>query len=421
VLSISNVNLPSTKVEMQGRTPILLRSYPKLRQSLDKMARQSSMLATVSMSIYFVLNLLVTVTSKWLQPDLQSAWLLTASHAATTFALVSLWTRISLHTRFFKEQPVVGDTGQGGASEHERHALSELSRLESSLHDHILSHPYILVLFAVLYTLNIVVSNWTLGLVSLTMHQTIRASMPALTMILSVFTLPHSWRFYTWETFGAVVLSAVGVVHAVAGRCSRIDDGQAGTSTTAIGFAWTLLGAVLAVIKTMASNCLQQPPGKSQWSLGLSSSVLLRCCSLCAIGLTLFVATCNGDLKKTIWIIIWAGDAKSSSWLWLWLANALGASLLNIASFEAVRLCGPLAMGLAGNLKQVAILLLDLSILGNSTSGSSWSVGCTQVVGGSLLTVIGGIWYSFAKRPRRVKIRSVEDGIPEDQRGQELE
>ena len=81
--------------------------------------------------------------------------------------------------------------------------------------------------------------------------------------------------------------------------------------------------------------------------------------------------------------------------MWLWLSNAVAASLLNISSFEAVKRCGPLSMGIASNLKQVVILLIDVSY---ATNGSVDTVaGKPGAVLGSLMTVIGGVWYAFAR------------------------
>jgi hypothetical protein len=81
--------------------------------------------------------------------------------------------------------------------------------------------------------------------------------------------------------------------------------------------------------------------------------------------------------------------------MWLWVTNALATSMLNIASFEAVKRCGPLTMGVASNLKQVVILLLDLSpTTGDRDLAPDAGKG---VVLGVLMTAMGGIWYAFAK------------------------
>jgi hypothetical protein len=88
---------------------------------------------------------------------------------------------------------------------------------------------------------------------------------------------------------------------------------------------------------------------------------------------------------------------------------------LNIASFEANKRCGPLSMGVASNLKQVAILLLDLAPvdqggrIGQADAATTGPGG--GVILGSLMTMIGGTWYAFARADmnRRRRWHSVEN------------
>ena len=279
--------------------------------------------------------------------------------------------------------------------------------------DQILRNFHVLLPFGVLYTINIVVSNWTLGLVSLTMHQTIRATVPAITIILSITCLKRSWREYPMPVYGAITLTVCGVIWAT-NASQRVQNEEAvgdslkGSKTNFSGFAWTLFGAVLAVIKTIVSSRLQQPSRTGKWSFDLPSSVLVRYCSLCALFLSLVMATYTGAVSQLLSTI--SSTPRSSQqdtsrklqWLWLWLFNALATSLLNVTSFEAVRTCGPLSMGIAGNVKQVVILLVD--VVGGEDGKRDLG---KDVVVGALVTVMGGIWYAFAKAAGERKRRDV--------------
>lgn len=339
------------------------------------MAGRDAWMRILSMSAYFFLNLLVTVTSKQVQFQNQSAWLLTASHAAATFAVTSVIAWIQTC----------------------RTGLGHWDALRKRLH--------ILYPFSLLYALNIFVSNWTLGLVSLTIHQTIRATAPAITVLVAITILGRSWRDYSPEVYGAIALTVSGVIWATHAFHQTTDASNISVSetTTWFGIAMTFVGAVLAVAKTILSNRLQRPHGVSSPKAnqpGISSLALVRFLSLCTIGPSITLAAWTGETNNLLSNAKLMTSWTQSPWLWLWTSNAIAASLLNIASFEANKRWGPVSMGVASNLKQAVILLsafLSRTWGGGSAAFDGSHEAGNEVFLGCSITVIGSIWYVVAK------------------------
>ncbi|RMZ78045.1 hypothetical protein DV737_g4014, partial [Chaetothyriales sp. CBS 132003] len=190
-----------------------------------------------------------------------------------------------------------------------------------------------LALFSALFTANITLCNFSLGLVSLPVHQTIRAITPLLTIAMSIglgLKTVSSYRAHTY-------LSLLPIVFGV-GVASTSATGTAQPEAAAVlGVCMTLLGAVSAVLKTIAAHWLQA-------DLGIQSYELIH--------VTAPLAAAQG---------------------------------LVAACFEANKRCGPLTMGVAANLKQIAVLVVP----GGPPP--------RNVVVGSLATLLGGLWYAVAQ------------------------
>jgi hypothetical protein len=86
------------------------------------------------------------------------------------------------------------------------------------------------------------------------------------------------------------------------------------------------------------------------------------------------------------------------------ICNAMAAAMLNIASFEANRRCGALSMAVAANLKQVFVLFVS-SVTDGTETRMNWRV-CV----GSLMTVVGGMWYALASKGEdKVMVQAVAE------------
>jgi Triose-phosphate Transporter family len=310
----------------------------------------ATVLALVSISVYFVLNLIVTITNRIIITQTSSPYLLTASHAAASYISTTALARC------LSPQP------------------SSVQRTPCTNAK--------LAVFSLLFTFNIALSNYTLGLVSLPVHQTIRATAPALTILFMVCLGLRNRHFYTNSTYLSLGPVIFGVILATHG--GRHD-------ASFVGLLVTFLGAVSAVLKTIATHTLQT-------HLDIKSSELIRQTAPLALLWSLGMAYHYEETFRFTHLPKLKNLASGEPWTWLtisslgglMLVNALLAAGLNLASFEANRRCGPVSMGVAANLKQVVILLIPL------TSGKGPKPG-PQVFVGGMMTVAGGMWYAFVQ------------------------
>ncbi|KAF5350529.1 hypothetical protein D9756_008700 [Leucocoprinus leucothites] len=116
------------------------------------------------------------------------------------------------------------------------------------------SEVIVLVSFSALYTLNIIVSNVSLQLVTVPFHQVVRSSAPFFTLVLSALLIKTR---FTQSKLISLVPVVAGVGLATYGDYYY----------TLPGFLLTLLGTVLASLKTVVTNVLQSVPTSVNLSL----------------------------------------------------------------------------------------------------------------------------------------------------------
>jgi drug/metabolite transporter (DMT)-like permease len=92
--------------------------------------------------------------------------------------------------------------------------------------------------FSTFYILNIVISNPSLSLVALPIHQTIRATGPAITVLLSFILYPHRIP-HSRQTYCSIIPIILGAALAT------FNSGN-NSATLALGVLLTLTGAFLA-------------------------------------------------------------------------------------------------------------------------------------------------------------------------------
>ncbi|KAL0946082.1 hypothetical protein HGRIS_012352 [Hohenbuehelia grisea] len=107
----------------------------------------------------------------------------------------------------------------------------------------------VIVAFSFLYTINIVVSNVSLGLVTVPFHQVVRSSTPFFTIGLSLAIFGQR---ASRAKLGSLIPVIAGVAFATYGDYYF----------TLWGFTLTLLGTLLAALKTIVTHYLQAPPLK---------------------------------------------------------------------------------------------------------------------------------------------------------------
>ena len=192
--------------------------------------------------------------------------------------------------------------------------------------------------FSALFTVNIATSNVSLALVSVPLHQVLRSTCP----IAAIMIYRFQGRTYPTATYLSIIPLILGVALATIGDYY----------CTMYGLFLTLLGVLLAAMKTVATNKIMTG------SLALTAlEVLLRMSPLATIQCVI-CAFMTGEVQAAH--IAYARGELSSRFALALLANGLIAFLLNIVSMQANKLAGALTMTVAGNMKQALTILIGI-------------------------------------------------------------
>ncbi|KAG8799926.1 UAA transporter [Serendipita sp. 398] len=272
-----------------------------------------------------------------------------------------------------------------------------------------------LLSFSVLYAVNIAVSNLSLHLVTVPFHQVVRAASPLFTIVLAYLITRTPISFMK-------VLSLLPVVAGV-GFTTYGDY-----YFTPWGLILTLLGTLLASLKTVVANLLQAGPPLPV-SRGSHSLTKIRSTENDAIpaskkqgggggnGLRLHPLDLLGRMSPLAFIQCvvygWASgeldgvtkygalkmDKRRMCAIWV---NGMIAFGLNVVSFTANKKSGPLSISVAANVKQVLTVLLAVSIFDLViTPMNMFGVG---------LTLAGGGWYAvveYRDKQRRKPLNNI--------------
>ncbi|KAI8146004.1 triose-phosphate transporter family-domain-containing protein [Fennellomyces sp. T-0311] len=308
----------------------------------------------VWLGLYFAFNLGLTLYNKAILLDFRYPWSLTAIH--------TLCGSIGCYILYF-----FGYFTPVKLGEHEN---------------------MVMLMFSVLYTINIAISNVSLNLVSVAFHQVVRAMTPVFTVMISIVFLQKSFSNLTYLSLLPVV---IGVGFATFGEYGY----------TAVGFMLTVLGTVLAAVKTVVTNRILV--GR----LKLEPLDLLMRMSPLAFVQCIFYAYITGELGRV--------QEFSSSNMTVGLAsglivNGIMAFGLNIVSFTANKKTGALTMTVAGNVKQVLSIILAVIIF-------KLNINATNAFG-IILTLLGGAWYGkveMSERANRSVLPTVSSPSSSDQ------
>lgn len=147
-----------------------------------------------------------------------------------------------------------------------------------------------------------------------------------------------------------------------------------------MGFFLTVLGAILASVKTIVTNRVQV--GR----LKLNPLDLLFRMSPLAFVQCIMYAYTTGELDRV-------QEFSSVNMTWhlasSLLLNGVIAFGLNIVSFTANKKTSALTMTVAGNVKQVLSIILSVVIF-------DYAINQTNAFG-IVLTLVGGAWYGYAE------------------------
>ncbi|VVT55738.1 uncharacterized protein SAPINGB_P004713 [Magnusiomyces paraingens] len=319
------------------------------------------------LAIYFFFNLVLTLFNKVVLGKFPFPYLLTAVHALAG----SIGCFVLHRLKFFT-----------------------LSRLTSS-------ENMVLVLFSFLYTINIAISNVSLGLVTVPFHQIVRATTPLFAIALNI-VFYHST--YPLLTYLSLLLVVAGVGFSTYGDYY----------STPLGFFLTLLGAFLAAVKTVVTNKVQT--GR----LKLSPLELLYRMSPLAFIQTVIYGYFTGEVTTIYYAALEALGKSNQSNIFARAAdplisvnspfvidkplliklalNGLIAFGLNVVSFTANKNTNALTMTVAGNVKQVMTIVLAILFF-------NLEINMTNAFG-IFLTLAGGAWYAKIELERKQTTRS---------------
>ena len=181
-------------------------------------------------------------------------------------------------------------------------------------------------------------------MVSLPTHQLIRALTPFFTVLLCNLSMGTT---YPLRVYCSLLPLVFGVILATTGEYS----------SSKLGNALTLVGALLASIKTVATNRLQTA------GLRFPALELIWRMNTLAFWQAMVVAGLNGELREVSRQIGGFTEDYFGAMQHVFL-NAALAFGLNVSSYSTNRLVGALAMSVGGNVKQVVAVGLAAQIWG---------------------------------------------------------
>lgn len=237
-----------------------------------------------------------------------------------------------------------------------------------------------LVLFSLIFTINIWVSNFSLMAVSVAVHQVFRTTIPLFTMGLSYLLYQESYPMRMLPAIGCVIL---GVVFTITGDIEI-----------------TLYGALVVASGCLFSSLKGLMSQKAQiGSAGLQTFDLLRVVCPMSVFQLLFLALLTGELHSAVREVTWSNTLLYN----LAVQGALAAAL-NFVSFKCAALKNPLTMNIAGNIKQVVTPLIALTIFGGHLT--------LALVTGLTTTSIGAFWYSHeARMAKEIALRDSAETV----------
>lgn len=220
-----------------------------------------------------------------------------------------------------------------------------------------------MMLFSVLFCSNIVFGNFSLQHGSVSLVQVIRATIPGMTMILSIFILG---KRYSTATTLTMVPICVGMMLTVKGE----------VQLNVLGLSYSFIGSFLSALKVV-------------------------CCNKFLVGnfsmhpIDLLDKTTGYAFVQLLFFIWYLGeyDAIVENWdnlvwdpfvLTLVFGSALVAFLLNVTNFFTNQTTSPLILSVSGNIKQCVSILVGI-VLFNEVIGFLNATGITITILGTIL------------------------------------
>ncbi|KAF0686303.1 Aste57867_21909 [Aphanomyces stellatus] len=220
--------------------------------------------------------------------------------------------------------------------------------------------------FSLVFVSNIVTGNMSLGLVSVSFNQVMRALVPGATVVFSMLLLGTS---YPTAKKAALAPIALGVYVACTGD----------KSSTVLGCVVTIVAVLFAALKAVLSSkfltgamnlhpadlILHQAPLSALW---------------CAAALVFF-----GE-----WIeLVSASPHQLYSAMGWYVVTGVLSFALNLSSFFANKATSALTLAVCANIKQVAVIVLSVYLHGDAMSFQTVLGVVLVTSGGALYTLMG--------------------------------
>lgn len=221
----------------------------------------------------------------------------------------------------------------------------------------------LMIYFSLIFVSNIITGNMSLGLVSITFNQVMRALVPAVVIILSMLILGKS---YSMER----KLSLIPVGYGVYLTCTGDD------TATFFGLIITIIAVIFAGLKAVLSSKFLSGDLKLH-----PVDLILHQAPLSAVWCLLAMAA-TGEWR----ILVHNWNQIPSLCMWYLITGAV-SFFLNVTSFYANKVTSPVTLCVCGNIKQIVVFTLSIMI--------NHDVLTFQKIIGIALVTVGGAVYAY--------------------------
>eukprot|EP00537_Pseudo-nitzschia_pungens_P005109 CAMPEP_0172368582 /NCGR_PEP_ID=MMETSP1060-20121228/28047_1 /TAXON_ID=37318 /ORGANISM="Pseudo-nitzschia pungens, Strain cf. cingulata" /LENGTH=331 /DNA_ID=CAMNT_0013093223 /DNA_START=222 /DNA_END=1217 /DNA_ORIENTATION=+ len=231
-------------------------------------------------------------------------------------------------------------------------------------------------LFSIVFSLNIAIGNVSLRHVSVNFNQVMRSLVPVVTILMGMIV----GRKFTWRRILSVGPIVVGVAMACYGDMSF----------SKIGFLYTIICVVIAAVKvTAAGEMLSGPLNLHPVDLlcHLAPLAMIQCISISFATGEVYSILQRPELYLT--------DIRPMAVV---LLSGIFSFSLNITSLMANKLTSPLTLTIAGNVKQVLMIVLS-TIMFSTTITPMNGIGIIVVLIGSTIYSVISIQEKNESKP----------------------